>query len=157
MNIVVLKQITILSALLGVGLALLALIPFVGTFAFFALLCLVSVFVFVILTRVKVLNLISVHKSVMLGGFIGFVSFFAFAVVYLPIVAILGQFVTLYSEILQSLVIMLKVANFWMIFLLTIFVAILSAITNAFSGFVTYYVLEFLKTLDKNENDEFKL
>ena len=46
---------------------------------------------------------------------------------------------------------MLGTANFFIIFVLSVFMSVLSATINSFMGFLTFYVKEFIKTLDDNE------
>lgn len=154
MNKLLLKQVSILSIIAGIVLAFLTLIPFVGQLAFIALMSLVAAFIISFMVKIDLLEILSIRESVILGALIGFVSFMAFAIVYLPIVALMGRFFNLYY--LYGISMLLNVGSFGVIFLLTIFVAILSATINAFSAFITFYVLEFLKTLDKNDNDKFK-
>ncbi len=154
MNKLLLKQVSILSIIAGIILAFLTLIPFIGQFAFIILMAFVAAFIITFMVKIDLLEILSIRESVVLGALIGFISFLAFAIVYLPIVAILGRFFSLYY--LYGISMLLNVGSFGVIFMLTIFVAILSATINAFSAFITFYVLEFLKTLDKNDNNNDK-
>ncbi len=157
MNKILLKQISILSVIAGIILAFLTLIPFVGQLAFIALMAFVSVFIIIFMVKIDLLEILAIRESVVLGALIGFISFLAFSVVYLPIVALLGRFFNLYY--LYGISLVLNVGSFGVIFMLTIFVAILSATINAFTAFITFYILEFLKSLEKNDNhnDKFKM
>ena len=156
MNKILLKQITILSILAGTALAVLTLIPFIGTFAFIILMCLVSSLIIILMVKLNLLEVLSIRESVLLGAIIGFISFLGFSAVYLPIVAILGRFFSLNA--LYGISLMLNVGSFGIILMLTIFMAVLSATINAFSAFITFYVLEFLKTVNNNDdNDKFNL
>ena len=155
MNKILLKQISILSVIAGIILALLTLIPFVGQIAFIILMSVVSVFVIVLLAKLDLIDIMEIRESVILGAIIGFISFMAFAAVYLPAVSLIGKFFN--PEYLYGIALVLNVGSFGVIFMFTVFVAILSATVNAFSAFITFYVLEFLKTLEKNDNDKFKL
>ncbi len=157
MNKILLKQISILSVIAGIILAFLTLIPFVGQLAFIILMAFVAALVIVFMVKIDLLEILSIRESVVLGALIGFISFMAFAVVYLPIVALLGRFFNLYY--LYGISLILNVGSFGVIFMLTVFVATLSATINAFTAFITFYVLEFLKSIDKNDNnnDKFKM
>ncbi len=144
-----LKLILLISAFIGGLGAVLTFIPFVGQVAFWILLCFVSVIVMVFLMRTGLLELYTVQESVTIGAIVGFVSFMVFCIIYVPVVIILLKFFNYYSN--YGVAVMLKAASFWIIFILSVFMAILSATINAFTGFLTFYVSEFMKTLDKNE------
>ena len=156
MNKLLLKQISILSIIAGIALALITLIPFINAVSFFALMCLVSVFIVIFMVKSDLLEVLTVRESVVLGALTGFISFLAFAVVYLPIIAVLGKFFKLYN--FYPVALFLGAGSFGIIFLLTVFVAVLSAVLNAFSAFLTFYVLELLHSRESNaENDKFEV
>ena len=144
-----LKLILLISAFIGGLGGVFTVIPYIGQAAFWILLCLASVIVFTFLLRTKLLELYTVQESVTLGAIIGFVSFIVFCIIYVPAVIILMKFFNYSSNYGVSII--LSSANFGIILILSIFMAILSATVNAFTGFLTFYVREFLKTLDKNE------
>lgn len=149
MDISLLKLILFISIFIGVLAGILTAVPYIGELAFWVLLCLSSVIEMIFLARAGLLELESVKESVTIGGIIGFVSFMAFAVVYVPIVVALLKLFKYYTN--YGVAVMLGTANVWIILLLAVFMAILSATINAFTGFLTYYVSEFIKTLEKNE------
>ena len=140
-----LKLVLLISVFIGGLAGILTIVPYLGQVVFWILLCLAAV----IVMRTKLLELFTVQESVTLGAIIGFVSFMTFCVVYVPAVIILLKFFNFSSNYGVSLI--LSSANFWIMLVLSVFMAILSAVINAFSGFMTFYVKEFLKTLDKNE------
>lgn len=149
MDISLLKLILFISIFIGVLAGILTAVPYIGELVFWILLCLSSVIEMIFLARAGLLELESVKESVTIGGIIGFVSFMAFAVVYVPIVVVLLKLFKYYTN--YGVAVMLGTANVWIILLLAVFMAILSATINAFTGFLTYYVTEFIKTLEKNE------
>lgn len=144
-----LKLILLISAFIGGLGAVLTFIPFVGQVAFWILLCFASVIVMVFLMKTGLLELYTVQESVTIGAIVGFVSFMVFCIIYVPVVIILLKFFNYYSN--YGVAVMLQAASFWIIFILSLFMAILSATINAFTGFLTFYSNEFMKTLDKNE------
>lgn len=144
-----LKLILLISAFIGGLGAVLTFIPFVGQVAFWILLCFASVIVMVFLMKTGLLELYTVQESVTIGAIVGFVSFMVFCIIYVPVVIILLKFFNYYSN--YGVAVMLQAASFWIIFILSVFMAILSATINAFTGFLTFYSNEFMKTLDKNE------
>lgn len=144
-----LKLIILISAFIGGLGGILTLIPYVGEVAFWILLCLASVIEISFLIKSRVLELFTVQESVTIGGIIGFVSFMVFCIIYVPGVIVLLKVFNYYSN--YGVALMLQAANFGVILILSVFMAILSATINAFMGFLTFYVREFAKTLDKNE------
>lgn len=149
-----LKLVVLVSAFIGGVCGVITILPFVGQIAFWILLCLSSVIVMTFLMRAKVLELFTVQESVTLGAIIGFVSFMAFCIIYVPAVVILMKFFNYYSNYGVSVI--LSSASFGVILILSLFMGVLSATVNAFTGFLTYYVKEFLNTLDKNEEKRYR-
>ena len=93
----------------------------------------------------------TVRQSTVMGGIIGFMSFLAFCALYVPIVVVLAK-VFKYSPN-AGVTLLVSNGTFGIILLLAVFMAVLSAVVNAFTGFVTFYLLDFLKTLN-NDNVE---
>ena len=127
-----LKLILLISAFLGVVFGILTATPYIGEIAFWILLCFAAVIEMLFLMKVKLLELFTVNESAVIGGIIGFVSFFNYSTNY-GVSMILGN------------------ANFGILLILSVFMSVLSATINAFTGFITFYIKEFIKTLDKNE------
>ncbi len=142
MNQILLRQFTILSAFFGAVLGVATLVPFIGKPAFFAVLCLTSTIVIVIMTRLGYLKLLNVKDSIIAGAIIGFVSFIAFCVVFLPCFFLLSKlsFYNLYGGVEM----VLRAGSFGIITMFVLFMGIFSATINAFSGFLTFYIMDFL-------------
>lgn len=163
MNLTLLKQIGVLSAVLGAILGVITLIPFIGSIAFITLMCLASAIIIILMVKYEVLEMLSVKEGLTLGAIIGFISFIAFAIVYLPCVAILGKVFKLYSFYGISLI--MSVGSLGVIIMLTIFAAVLSAVINAFTAFLTFYGIDLYNNLKKNDvqtqtykpDDDFRL
>lgn len=149
MNKLALKQLSILSAILGIILGIVTLIPFIGQIAFIVLMCFVSVLVLWFMLKVELIDISTNKQSIILGAIAGFISFITFCVVYLPLVFILSRLFNLYSW--YGVSVFLNVGSFGIIILLVLFMGLLSAVINGFTGFLTYYSYEFLKNID-NEN-----
>lgn len=144
-----LKIVILISAFIGGLCGILTGIPFLGPIAFMVLLCFAAVLEIIFLTRAKVLELFTVQESATIGGIIGFVSFMVFCIVYFPLVIILANVFHYSSN--EGISLFLGAANFWIILIFSVFMAILSATINAFMGFLTFYLIGFIKTLDENE------
>ncbi len=157
MNTLLVKQTAILSAILGGILGVLTLIPFVRNFSFMILILFVSAVVLVYMKKNDLIGVIDVKEGAILGGLIGFVSFIAFSVVFIPLVTIVGLVFKGYYT--YGISYMLKVSGFFVLILLVLFLAVLSALMNAFAGLATAYFYEVLSGMKKedNENVDFEI
>ncbi len=152
MNKSVLKIITLLSIFLGIASGLLTIIPYAGEIVFWILLVLAAPVVILFLTNQRVFEIETVRQSVVVGGLIGFVSFLAFSAVYLPAVIVLARIFNYSSNYGVSMFV--SHSSFGLLVMLAVFMGVLAATINAFSGFVTYYLIEFNKSLKTTENFE---
>lgn len=147
MNSNMIKVVSLLSVIAGLILGFLAIIPFVGAIAFWIVMCFTSVIVMIYLHRLRVLNLQSVNESAVVGFVSGFTSFIGFAISYIPSVIILFKLFNIYPN--YGISVMLNNATFGVLVMFVIFVAVLSATVNAFFGFLTYYILNYLDNMNK--------
>ncbi len=148
MNKSILKIIILLSIFLGIVSGLLTIVPYAGEIVFWLLITAASVIVIIFMTKMRILDITTVRQSVVVGALIGFVSFLAFCVVYIPAVIILAKFLNYISN--PGVAMFLSHSSFWLMVMLSVFMGVLSATLNAFSGFLTYYLIEFNKSLNSN-------
>lgn len=152
MNIIILKQLAILSAFAGIMLGLVTIIPYVSFISFMILLLFLSAFVLVYLKQNDLIGIINTREGCIYGAIIGFVSFIAFSVVYAPISMLLGWLIPSYTQgflrfFLNSF------GSLIVMFLLMILMAGISALFNGFTGLVTAWVYELI-TGEKKENGQ---
>lgn len=132
-----LKQMAILSAILGLVLGVLTIIPFIGQFAFFTLIVLTTPIVIIYMKKMEMIGFLDFKQGAMYGAIIGFVAFIAFALSFMPLAAIIA----LINKSSQFLWVTLLIkAGFFVPIMLIFFVALLGALMNAFSGLVTMYI-----------------
>lgn len=155
MNKTILKQAAFLSIFLGAALGVITVIPFLGDIAFWILMCLSAAAVILFMTKLEMLSVKSVQESAVLGAIIGFISFIGFSVLYIPLIIALAKFFQIYPNYGVSMA--LSNASFGLIIVLVIFMAVLCATINAFSGFLTYYGMDFFRILNEKEDEHFKL
>ena len=155
MNKTILKQAAFLSIFLGAALGVITVIPFLGDIAFWILMCLSAAAVILFMTKLEMLSVKSVQESAVLGAIIGFISFIGFSVLYIPLIIALAKFFQIYPNYGVSMA--LSNASLGLIIVLVIFMAVLCATTNAFSGFLTYYGMDFFRILNEKEDEHFKL
>ena len=153
-NGLLLRQIAILAAIAGGALGFLSLIPFINIFSITILVICLAPVVLVCMKRENLIGIFDMREGAILGGVIGFVSFVAASVIYTPINLILG-FIPLGA--LQShfsfKYFFNSFGSFIVLLLLIFFVALLSALMNAFAGLATSYVYELLTGLKKESNE----
>ena len=154
MNTNILKQISLLSLFLGGALGVITLIPFIGELAFWVLMCAASPIVILFMMKMEMIDIQTVKESVIIGSIIGFVSFIGFSIFYMPISVLLIKLFNYSTNYGVSLA--LSQASFGLIAVMVLFIGVLSATVNAFSGFLTYYGIDLYKILNKKD-ENFKL
>lgn len=137
MNILLVKQISILSAILGAALGLLTIIPFIGGISFLFLMSFAGAALFVYMKRKALIGYVEPKDGALYGAICGFVSFLAFSVVYMPIAAILGL---MFKNSRYALITFSIGSGFFVVVMLAVFVAVLAAVVNAFSAMSAAYI-----------------
>ena len=161
-NILLLKQIAILSAIAGGALAVVSIIPYINVFSFTMLMLFLSGGVLYYMKRNNMIGIFDLREGSIFGAVVGFVSFIAFSVVFVPLDIILSlltkgfhallSFIPVHTSFL--LYFFNNFGGFIVLIMLIIFVGLLSALMNAFTGLVTAYVYEALSGIKKEENNE---
>ena len=151
MNLLLLKQLSILSAFAGAILGFITIIPYVSFISFMLLILCLSAFVLAYLKQNELIGIISVREGCIFGAVIGFVSFLAFAVVFTPISMLLGWLIPSYTQGFMRFFLG-SFGSFIVMILLIIFMGGISALFNAFSGLVTAYVYELITGVKKENN-----
>lgn len=152
MNLIILKQLAILSAVAGVALGLITIIPYISFLSFMILLMFLSAFILVYLKQNDLIGIINTREGCIYGALIGFVSFITFSLVYAPISMLIGWLIPSYTQgflrfFLNSF------GSLIVMFLLMILMAGISALFNGFTGLVTAWVYELI-TGQKKENNQ---
>lgn len=146
-NYVLLRQISVLSLFFGALLGAVTLIPYVGTVSFIFLICFISPIVIWLLIKYNCLSLSSIKDSVIVGALAGFVSYLGFSIIYVPISVVLMKFFHIAAN--YGVGLMLENANFFILVVISLFLGVLSATVNAFTGFLTFYVIDFVNSMRK--------
>ncbi len=155
----VVKNLILFSAILGVLLGFFGVIPFIGVWMLVILIVLAAPLVMVYLIMDSKLDLTTIKDSIITGAIVGFNSSIFFSAAYSMIAAILFKnFHFSSNQILTSIIIN---SPMWLLICFIIFIGIFNATTNAFSGFATYYVINFIRDMYEkshprnNDNDDF--
>ena len=132
-----LKQMGMLSSVLGLVLGVITIIPFICNFSFFALIVLSAPIILVYMKKLDMIGILDIRQGAMYGASIGFISFVAFSVSFVPLATIIGF---IYKGSYYLGVSLLFRTGFFVLIMMVFFVALLAALMNAFSGLVTIYV-----------------
>lgn len=153
MDRITVKNLVICSLILGFVLGILSAIPYIGIYALSAVLLLTAPAVMLFLIMDGKFDLTTVKDSIITGAITGFSANLSFCIGY-SIVAFLIHLAFNYSTnlILNSMIIKSPI---WLLFVFIIFIGILTATTNAFSGFITHYVINMIRDAyeQKHKND----
>ena len=153
-NELLLKQVAILSAISGGILGLLTIFPFLNIFSITILVICLAVFVLVYMKRENLIGIFDLREGAILGAVIGFVSFIAAAIIYVPCDIILGLIPIFRAHFIMRFFFN-SFGSFVVMNMLIFFLALLSALMNAFAGLATSYVYELLTGLKKESNESF--
>ncbi|MBR6723448.1 hypothetical protein IKL64_08330 [bacterium] len=153
----VVKNIIIFSLILGVILGLLAPIPYVGTVMLVVALLLSAPIIMFYLIMDNKLELTTTKDSIITGAIVGFAVNISFSVAYASVVAILAKTINYSSNYILTT--MIVNSPIWLLGVFIIFIGVLCATTNAFGGFLTYYLINFIrdmyeKQLPQNKDDD---
>ena len=151
MNLLLLKQISLISIFAGAVLGFVTVVPYLSLLSFLLLIVCLSAFVIVYLKQNDLIGIISVREGCIFGALIGFVSFLAFSVVYTPISMLLGWLFPSYTQGFLRFF-LTSFGSFIVMVLLMILMAGISALFNGFTGLVTAYVYELITGIKKENN-----
>lgn len=148
MNQLLIKQTCILSLVLGAILGVITIIPFIGAFSFLTLMFVASSIVLIYMKKNNMLGKLIPKDGALLGAIIGFTSFIGFSISFIPLATIIGLF---YKGSYYLGISMLFRIGFFVMIMMVVFVAMLSALMNAFSGLATVYIYsQMLNTEESN-------
>ena len=152
MNLLLLKQLSILSAFAGAILGLVTVIPYLSLLSFLILIFCLSAFILTYLKQNDLIGIISIREGCIFGAVIGFVSFMAFSVVYTPISMLFGWLIPAYTQGFLRFF-LTSFGSFVVMILLMILMAGISALFNGFAGLVTAYVYELITGIKKGKDE----
>jgi len=152
MNKVVLKYLSILGMLAGTVFGVLGAIPYVGGFALFAVLFLSAPVVMLLLIMSGKLDLTTPKDSIINGALTGFFANITFSFAYSIVVALL--YITVKFTTNPFLTAMIINSPVWLLIVIILFIGVLTATTNAFSGFLTYYIINLIRDLYEEKHSQ---
>lgn len=150
MNKILVKQIIILSLILGMILGVLAPIPYVGMVMLILILLFVAPAVMVYMIMDGKFNLTSIVDSIAVGALAGFCANLTFSSVFTLITWILAVGFNFTPNMFLSA--MITNSPIWLLITFIIFVGVLCATTNAFTGVLTHYIIDFIRDMYEKRN-----
>lgn len=148
----VIKNVIIFSLVLGIVLGLIAPAPYVGMVMLFTALLLAAPLVIVYLIMDGKFDLTTTKDSIVIGALIGFCVNLTFSSAYCIIIAILAKIFHCTTNFFLTA--MITNSPIWLIAVFIIFIGVLCATTNAFSGFMTYYIINFIRDMYEKQHPE---
>lgn len=135
------KVITAVSAISGAITGIAALLPFLS-FCIFCLLMLgMAPYIIIYLKNLHVIGNLDTEQSLIYGGLSGFMGFLGFSVTFFPLAFIIDLIFKTETFLWVNVVF----KNFGFLLTMVILTALLSALLNMFSGFLTGYIYQYLK------------
>ncbi|MBR1460868.1 hypothetical protein IJ596_04470 [bacterium] len=154
------KDLVVYSLIFGILTGVLSVIPYVGMLMLFMILLFTAPVVILYMIMAGKLDLTNIKDSIIWGaicGFSGNLTFCAGACIVLVLLKIGFDYSSNYL-----LTTMVMNSPIWLTAICVIFLSTLVATTNAFSGFITYYALNFIRDSyerthkSEKNNDNFK-
>ena len=142
-----LKRLLTLAGIMGLILGVLTIIPFICNFTFFAIMILAAPIMYIYMKKLNLLGYLEPKQGAIYGAIIGFISFLGFSVSFVPLATIIGF---LYKGSFYLGVSLLFRSGIFVTIMMVLFVSILSALMNAFSGMITVYIYNQLEPKPQN-------
>ena len=102
---------------------------------------------YIYMKKLNLLGYLEPKQGAIYGAIIGFISFLGFSVSFVPLATIIGF---LYKGSFYLGVSLLFRSGIFVTIMMVLFVAILSALMNAFSGMITVYIYNQLEPKPQN-------
>lgn len=142
MNILFVKQISILSLIFGAILGVITLIPYIGILSFLVCTFAAGSLVIYYMQKIELLGEFDTKAWTIYGAISGFVCFIGFCLSFVPLAALIGLFAK--TSFYLGISIMFRL-GFFLTIAMSFFIAVLAAIMNGFGSMTTSYVIELLK------------
>lgn len=144
------KNIIILSLIFGFIPGAFSVVPLLGLLMLIIVVVFSAPIIMLYLIMDGKLELTTPKDSIITGALIGFCSNITFATAYCVMLAMLAVFFQYSPNFMLTA--MITNSPFWLIGVFVVFISVLSATTNAFSGFATYYIINFIRDMYEKQN-----
>lgn len=150
MNRILVKNISVFSLILGLILGIAAPVPYIGMIMLFGLLLGAAPVVMVYLIMAGGLELTTAKDSILTGALAGFAANLTFSGIYSVIMVILSKVFHYTPNFFLTA--MIENSPIWLLLTFIIFLGVLCATTNAFSGFATFYIINLIRDIYEKEH-----
>lgn len=133
------KIITIVSILTGAILGLASVIPFLTFFVMLVLMLLMAPFVIIYFKNLNLIDKVEAEQYMIIGAISGFMGVIGFSIIFFPSAFLVDAIFKIGSLLWAKVIIQ----NFVFFIGFVFFLGLLSALFNAFSGFLTGYFYRF--------------
>ncbi|MBQ2644534.1 hypothetical protein IJG14_03055 [bacterium] len=140
-----LKNLSIFSLIFGLIAGFLALIPVLGVIIFLMIVFCSSFIILIFLKKTNNLICPDEKSGLLYGGITGFIAYIGFILIFLPLSFILSL---IFKESYFTGIGMIIKSGFSLMLMLILFIGILCAMMNSFSGLASIY---FFNTENKNK------
>jgi len=131
------RNLVIFSFIFGLIAGILALVPFLGIFILLIMMFCSSFIIIVLMKKTGYIVFNNEAGGLLYGGIAGFVSFIGFAITFLPVAYILSL---IFKESYYTGISFIVKNGFSIMLMIVLFIGILCALMNAFSGLASVYV-----------------
>ena len=139
------KSIFLISIITGGIFGIISLVPLLAKFSVIILLTIIALPLVYLFKRLELIDNLNEKESLKYGALTGVFSTIGFGLIFYPIVYILSLFFKM--EYLGGFGLMVKLMSFPLALMFIIFICVISAVFNAFSALMYYYVTESVKNL----------
>lgn len=150
MNLLLLKQISVLSLILGAILGLITVIPYLGIISFLACVFLSGSGVLFYMQKLELIGELDTKSWAVYGSISGFISFIGFSIAFVPLATIIGLIAK--TSYYLGISVMFKM-GFFILLLMIVFVAIIAALMNGFGAMTTSYVMNLYNSQIANNQE----
>lgn len=135
------KIISVVCLLVGAIMGIIALIPFLSFWIFLLVMLSIAPFIIIYFKNLKLIGNIDIEQGLFYGGISGFLAFIGFSITFFPIAFIIDIIFKTQTFLWVSVVF----KNFTFLIGIIILSALLSALLNMFTGFITIYIYQYFK------------
>ncbi len=152
MNKVVIKNIIVLSLIFGMVMGLLSPVPYIGLIMLFGLLLGSAPVAMIYMIMDAKLDLTTAKDSIIHGAVAGLSANLTFASIYCVLIVLLSKIFHYNPNLFLTA--MVENSPIWLLGAFIIFLGVLCATTNAFTGFATFYIINFIRDIYENQHKQ---
>lgn len=146
-----------IGAIVGAVLGTILLIPFINSISCLILFTFVGAGIVTYLKKKSYVGILSMQDGALIGAASGFVSLIAASAIYLPVSYIISLFTSPTAKTGVSIASSILVASYsiFVLIMIVFFMALLSALFNAFSGLLAAYIFDRIENNPEQEATDF--